>query len=80
MSSRYAQVADEGFHISKACLDPSSVKKEGGKTVTSVFLEAGDNDEEFLICNLGSSNLNETLDLNFSKGEKICIKTSVRFP
>lgn len=76
---RYAQVVAEPFHVSKACLEPSSVKKGGdggGKPVTSVYLES-DNDE-FLICSLTSSNLNENLDLNFNRGEKIIIRTEVR--
>ena len=69
----------EPFHVSKACLEPSSVKKGGdggGKPVTSVYLES--DNEEFLICSLTSSNLNENLDLNFNRGEKICIRTEVR--
>lgn len=65
---RYAQVADEPFHISKACIEPASVKK----SVTSVYLE--NDTEEFLLCNLDSGCLNVDLDLNFNKGEKICVR------
>merc|ERR1719500_1861154 len=33
-----------------------------------------DNNEEFIIANLSSSVFNETLDLSFNEGEKICFK------
>merc|ERR1719397_743763 len=33
-----------------------------------------DNNEEFIIANLSSSIINETLDLAFNEGEKICFK------
>merc|ERR1719285_436455 len=33
-----------------------------------------DNNEEFIIANLSSSVINETLDLAFNEGEKICFK------
>merc|ERR1719282_2221693 len=33
-----------------------------------------ENDEEFIIANLSSSVFNETLDLAFNEGEKICFK------
>merc|ERR1740123_1055016 len=33
-----------------------------------------DNNEEFIIANLSSSVINETLDLAFNDGEKICFK------
>merc|ERR1719158_1206760 len=33
-----------------------------------------DNNEEFIIANLSSSVFNETLDLAFNEGEKICFK------
>merc|ERR1719397_1946741 len=35
-----------------------------------------DNNEEFIIANLSSSVINETLDLAFNEGEKICFKES----
>jgi hypothetical protein len=73
---RYAQTAAEPFHVSKACVEPSSLKKGEGKQLTSIFLES--ENEEFLLCTLGSTNLNENLDLNFNRGEKICMRTEVR--
>merc|ERR1719400_2505964 len=33
-----------------------------------------DNNEEFIIANLSSTVFNETLDLAFNEGEKICFK------
>ena len=36
-----------------------------------------DNNEEFIIANLSSSIINETLDLAFNEGEKICFKVTV---
>lgn len=67
---RYEQVVEEPFHISKACVEPTTCK---GK-VASVYVEA--NDEEFLVCNLSDEILNETLDLNFNQGDKIVFKSS----
>lgn len=75
LNFRYAQTALEPFHISKACIEPSSLKKGDGKALTSVYLES--ENEEFLLCTLGSNNLNENLDLNFNKGEKICVRAEV---
>ena len=73
---RYAQTALEPFHISKACVEPSSLKKgEEDGNLTAVYLES--ENEEFLLCTLGSSNYNESLDLNFNKGEKICVRAEV---
>jgi hypothetical protein len=73
---RYAQTDAEPLHVSKACVEPSSLKKGEGKQLTSIFLES--ENEEFLLCTLGSTNLNENLDLNFNRGEKICMRTEVR--
>jgi hypothetical protein len=72
---RYAQTVSEPFHISKACVEPSSLMKAEGKDLTSVYLE--NEIEEFLLCTLGSNSLNEDLDLNFNRGEKICVRTEV---
>jgi Nucleoplasmin-like domain len=72
---RYAQTAAEPFHISKACIEPSSLKKAEGHGLTSVYLES--ESEEFLLCTLSAKNLNENLDLNFNKGEKICVRAEV---
>ena len=35
-----------------------------------------DNNEEFIIANLSSAVFNETLDLAFNEGEKICFKVN----
>ncbi len=78
---RYEQLVEEPFHISKACLEPTSTGGKAGKdsnkgpNITSVFIET--EGEEFLICNLTDRSLNETLDLNFTEGDKIVFKTSV---
>merc|ERR1711874_130032 len=67
---RYATTWEEGFRVSKACLEPSSIK---GNEISTLYLEC-DNQEEFILVNLREKNLNETLDLTFSVGEKICFK------
>merc|ERR1712106_608626 len=66
---RYETEVQEPFRITKACLEPASA---GGK-VSSVFIEC-DNSEEFIIANLNAKNFNETIDLAFNEGEKICFK------
>ena len=73
---RYEQTVEDPFHISKACIEPTT----GKGNITSVYVEC--NDEEFIVCNLSDKILNETLDLNFNMGDKIVFKTSViiQFP
>jgi len=66
---RYDTVVQEAFRITKACIEPSSA----GAKLSSVFVEC-DNSEEFIIANLGPKAYNETLDLAFNEGEKICFK------
>merc|ERR1712226_103625 len=68
---RYEQTVQEPFHISKACIEPSTSKG----SVTSVFVEVDDADE-FIICNLSEKIMNENLDLNFNSGDKICFRTT----
>ena len=63
---------EECFHISKACIEPTL---NNGK-ICSVYLEQ--DNEEFILCNLSQKNLNESLDLNFTEGEKICFRVEVR--
>merc|ERR1712038_30397 len=65
---RYEQTVEECFHISKACIEPTL---NNGK-ICSVYLEQ--DNEEFILCNLSQKNLNESLDLNFTEGEKICFR------
>ena len=61
----------EPFRITKACLEMSTA----GESVSSLMIEC-DNNEEFIIANLSSSVFNETLDLAFNEGEKICFKVN----
>lgn len=68
-SKRYETTVQEAFRITKACIEPASAKGD----VSSVFVEC-DNQEEFIVANLQSKNLNESLDLTFGVGEKICFK------
>merc|ERR1711899_146757 len=68
---RYEQTVQEPFHISKACIEPTTSKG----SVTSVFVEVDDADE-FIICNLSEKIMNENLDLNFNSGDKICFRTT----
>ena len=46
-----------------------------GEAVSSLMIEC-DNNEEFIIANLSSAVFNETLDLAFNEGEKICFKVN----
>ena len=41
--------------------------------MTSVMVEC-DNNEEFIITNLSLKNFNDSLDIMFNEGEKICFK------
>merc|ERR1719320_2175661 len=66
---RYETEVQEPFRITKACLEPATAD---GK-ISSVFVEC-DNNEEFIIANLNAKNFNETIDLSFNEGEKICFK------
>ena len=50
-----------------------------GESVSSLMIEC-DNNEEFIIANLSSSIINETLDLAFNEGEKICFKVNRDWP
>ena len=50
-----------------------------GESVSSLMIEC-DNNEEFIIANLSSSVFNETLDLSFNEGEKICFKVNRDWP
>ena len=50
-----------------------------GESVSSLMIEC-DNNEEFIIANLSSSVFNETLDLAFNEGEKICFKVNRDWP
>lgn len=68
-SKRYETTVQEAFRITKACIEPASAKGD----VSSVFVEC-DNQEEFIVANLQSKTLNESLDLTFGVGEKICFK------
>ena len=72
LNFRYEQTVEFPFHVSKACIEPSTSKD----SVTSVYVEV-DNADEFIICNLSEKVMNETLDLNFNSGDKICFKTTV---
>jgi len=67
---RYETEVQEAFRMTKACIDPSSCKD--GK-VTSLMVEC-DNGEEFIIANLSLKSFNESLDIAFNEGEKICFK------
>merc|ERR1712037_431063 len=66
---RYETEVQEPFRITKACLEMSTA----GESVSSLMIEC-DNNEEFIIANLSSSVFNETVDLSFNEGEKICFK------
>jgi len=68
---RYETVVEEDFRVTKACVDHTTL--ESGK-IASVVLEKGS--EEFILCNLvNPTQLDNSLDLNFATGEKICFRT-----
>ena len=48
-----------------------------GESVSSLMIEC-DNNEEFIIANLNLKSFNESLDLAFNEGEKICFKGNLR--
>ena len=60
----------------KACIEPTSCKE--GK-ITSVLVEC-DNNEEFIIANLNLKSFNESLDIAFNEGERICFKGNLKIP
>ena len=55
----------------QACLVPSTAD---GK-VSTLFIET-ENSDEFILANLSLKNFNETLDISFNEGEKICFRVS----
>jgi len=67
---RFQQTVEQSFHVSKACVDPST-----SSGVTSIFVEV-DSGEEFIVANLSHPNLSENLDLNFAEGDKITFRSS----
>jgi len=71
-NKRYETEVDEPFRITKACLKPSTATE--GRTSSLVFEDS--EKTEFIIANLSLSNFNETLDLAFNRGEKICLKVN----
>merc|ERR1719273_2717478 len=70
---RYETDVQLAFRITKACIDPSSISNKEEK-VTSVMVESIDNGEEFIIANLSLRSFNESLDIAFNEGERICFK------
>ena len=70
---RYETEVQEPFRITKACLE---VAGAGEKAKVSSLMVECENNEEFIIANLSSSVFNETLDLAFNEGEKICFKVN----
>ncbi len=73
---RYEQVVEEPFHVSKACLEPSSASGAPFKGTTTLYVES--DNEEFILTHLGEkASITDNLDLNFQAGEKICFKTTV---
>jgi len=71
-NKRYETEVQEAFRITKACVVPSTAE---GK-VSTVFIETENSSEDFILANLSLKNFNESLDLCFKEGEKICFKVS----
>merc|ERR1712106_1288445 len=68
---RYETEVQEAFRITKACIVPSTSAGE----VSTLFIE-NDNSEEFILANLSLKNFNESLEISFNEGEKICFRVS----
>merc|ERR1712123_255558 len=71
MGKRYETEVQEAFRITKACIVPSTSAGE----VSTLFIE-NDNSEEFILANLSLKNFNESLEISFNEGEKICFRVS----
>lgn len=68
---RYTQTVERAFHVSMACLEPSTADNDN----VSVLL-AFDN-REFILCSLNKHRVIQTqLDLNFQSGDKIAFMSS----
>merc|ERR1712123_279082 len=59
------------YSVSQACIVPSTSAGE----VSTLFIE-NDNSEEFILANLSLKNFNESLEISFNEGEKICFRVS----
>lgn len=70
---RYTQTVERAFHVSMACLDPSTADSDN----VSVLLAFGNS--EFILCSLNKHKAIQTqLDLNFQSGDKIAFMSSGR--
>ena len=68
---RYTQTVERAFHISMACLEPSTADSDN----VSVLLVFGSS--EFILCSLNKHKAIQTqLDLNFQSGDKIAFMSS----
>ena len=77
----YSLVVKVPLHISMACIEPSSVTVGADlncvylkRSMTNSFVEGKD---EFLLCSLGSTNLNAILRLYFKEGEVLHFRIKV---
>lgn len=68
---RYTQTVERAFHISMACLEPSTADNDN----VSVLLVFGN--REFILCSLNKHKaIQAQLDLNFQSGDKIAFMSS----
>ena len=68
---RYSQTVERAFHVSMACLEPSTADNEN-VSVMLVF-----DKREFILCNLNKHRaIQSHLDLNFQSGDKIAFLSS----
>eukprot|EP00058_Branchiostoma_floridae_P009912 XP_002595400.1 hypothetical protein BRAFLDRAFT_119019 [Branchiostoma floridae] len=74
VGKQYTQIVEEGFHITRATLDPLTIKgKEGEGDVHLVYiLRLRHNKQDYILCTLEpSKQYSEPLDLSFSEGEEV---------
>ncbi|PNF28966.1 hypothetical protein B7P43_G19110, partial [Cryptotermes secundus] len=70
---RYTQTVERAFHVSMACLDPTTADNDN----VSVLLSF--DNREFILCSLNKHRVIQTqLDLNFQSGDKIAFMSSGR--
>jgi len=68
---RYTQTVERAFHVSMACLEPSTADNDN----VSVLLVFGSS--EFILCSLNKhKSIQAQLDLNFQSGDKIAFMSS----
>ncbi|XP_078690768.1 uncharacterized protein LOC144921530 isoform X1 [Branchiostoma floridae x Branchiostoma belcheri] len=71
VGKQYTQIVEEGFHITKATLDPLTIKSKEGDGV--YILRVRHNKQDYVLCTLDPSlrQYSQPLDLRFCEGEEV---------